>query len=172
MKSYILILFSICTLTMHSQWLWDFGVNASAANYLGDIGGGAGTRRDFVSDLKLAKTRWNFGGFARYKYSPKISLKLAMDYIRLEGDDALSANPGRRFRNFNFRNDVYDLALTGEYFSMKTMTLETRTVIVMASELMFLQVLVDFILILKHFTEENGLPCSLMPQKEFNTEKL
>lgn len=116
MKSYILILFSICTLTMHSQWLWDFGVNASAANYLGDIGGGAGTRRDFVSDLKLAKTRWNFGGFARYKYSPKISLKLALDYIRLEGDDALSTNPGRRFRNFNFRNDVYDLALTGEYF--------------------------------------------------------
>lgn len=116
MKLYILLIFSICTMSLKSQWLWDFGVNASAANYLGDIGGGAGTRRDFVSDLKLAKTRWNFGGFARYKYSPKLSVKLALDYLRLEGDDKLSANPGRQARNFNFRNDIYDLGLTGEYF--------------------------------------------------------
>lgn len=116
MKLRILLLFTICTLSMQSQWLWDFGVNASAANYLGDIGGGAGTRRGFVSDLKLAKTRWNFGGFARYKWRPKLSLKLAVDYLRLEGDDALSSNPGRRFRNFNFRNDIYDVGFTGEYF--------------------------------------------------------
>lgn len=116
MKLYILLLFSIFTLSMQSQWLWDFGANVSAANYLGDIGGKGGTRRDFVADLKLAKTRWNFGGFARYKWRPKLSLKLAVDYIRLEGDDKLSSNPGRRFRNFNFRNDIYDVGLTGEYF--------------------------------------------------------
>ena len=66
--------------------------------------------------MKLAKTRWNFGGFARYKWRPKLSLKLAVDYLRYEGDDKLSANPGRRLRNFNFRNDVYDVGLTGEYF--------------------------------------------------------
>jgi hypothetical protein len=116
MRIYILIIFSICAFSLKSQWLWDFGVNASAANYLGDIGGKAGTRKDFVADLKLAKTRWNFGGFARYKWRPKLSLKLAVDYLRLEGDDALSTNPGRRFRNFNFRNDIYDVGFTGEYF--------------------------------------------------------
>ena len=116
MKFYILILFTICTMTIKSQWLWDFGANASACNYLGDIGGKDGTRRDFVADLKLAKTRWNFGGFARYKWRPKLSLKVAVDYLRLEGDDALSTNPGRRFRNFNFRNEIYDLGVTGEYF--------------------------------------------------------
>jgi len=116
MKLYILLLFSVFTLSMQSQWLWDFGVNVSAANYLGDIGGGAGTRRGFISDMKLAKTRWNFGGFARYKWRPKVSLKLALDYLRLEGDDKLSANPGRQMRNFNFRNDIYDLNVTAEYF--------------------------------------------------------
>lgn len=116
MKHFIVLLFLICTVSLKSQWLWDFGINACAANYLGDIGGGAGTRKDFVADLKLAKTRWNFGGFARYKWRPKVSLKFAVDYLRLEGDDALSANPGRRFRNFNFRNDIYDAALTAEYF--------------------------------------------------------
>lgn len=116
MKRTLFLLFTICTVSMHAQWLWDFGVNASAANYLGDIGGKEGTRKDFVSDIKLAKTRWNFGGFARYKWRPRISLKLALDYLRLEGDDKLSTNPGRMYRNFNFRNDIYDLGATAEYF--------------------------------------------------------
>jgi hypothetical protein len=117
MRIYLLaILFFVSTLSLKSQWLWDFGVTASGANYLGDIGGKAGTRRDFIADIKLAKTRWNFGGFIRYKWRPRLSLKLALDYLRLEGDDKLSTNPGRRFRNFNFRNDIYDLGFTGEYF--------------------------------------------------------
>jgi hypothetical protein len=116
MKLYVLIMLFVCTLSMKSQWLWDFGVNASMANYLGDIGGKEGTAKSFVSDIQLAKTRWNFGGFARYKWRPKVSLKLALDYIRVEGDDKLSANPGRMYRNFNFRNDIIDLGATGEYF--------------------------------------------------------
>ena len=115
-KLSLILVFSFFIHTVKSQWLWDFGVNASAANYLGDIGGGAGTRKNFVSDMKLAETRWNFGGFVRYKWRPKLSLKLAVDYLRLQGDDKLSANPGRQARNFNFRNDVYDVGFTGEYF--------------------------------------------------------
>jgi hypothetical protein len=99
-----------------SQWLWDFGGTAAAANYLGDIGGKEKDGRKGFADLKLAKTRWNFGGFARYKWRPKISFKASVDYLRLEGDDALSTNPGRKYRNFNFRNDIADMAVTAEYF--------------------------------------------------------
>lgn len=116
MKQIFVLILLVFSMSLKSQWLWDFGINASAANYLGDIGGKEGTRRDFVADLKLAKTRWNFGGFVRYKWRPKVSLKFAVDYLRLEGDDKLSTNPGRRYRNFNFRNDIYDVAFTGEYF--------------------------------------------------------
>ncbi len=97
-----------------SQWLWDFGIAAGVSNYLGDIGGDEKPRRDFLADMKLAETRWNVGGFARYKWRPKISIKLAFDYIRLEGNDKLSSNAGRHYRNLNFRNDVLDLALTGQ----------------------------------------------------------
>ena len=112
--SIILIVFVVST--SKAQWLWDYGVTVGVSNYLGDIGGKEKTRRDFVADMKLAKTRWNVGGFARYKIKPKVSLKLALDYLRLEGDDKLSTNPARNYRNLNFRNDVFDLALTGEYF--------------------------------------------------------
>ncbi len=117
MKKLVLFIFlSFITSSAFSQWLWDYGVSAGVSNYLGDIGGREKTRRDFVADMKLAKTRWNVGAFVRYKWRPRVSLKLAFDYLRIEGDDKLSTNPGRNYRNLNFRNDMLDLALTGEVF--------------------------------------------------------
>lgn len=115
-KIAVLFLFFTLSLNMKSQWLWDYGFSLGASNYLGDIGGKEKTRRDFISDMKLAKTRWDAGIFVRYKWQPRLSLKMAFDYIRIEGDDKLSTNPGRHYRNFNFKNDILDLSLTGEFF--------------------------------------------------------
>lgn len=117
MKKIILSIFLIfCFSISYSQWLWDYGFAVGASNYLGDIGGKEKARRDFVMDMKLAKTRWNVGAFVRYKWRPKVSIKLAFDYLRIEGDDKLSSNLGRHYRNLNFRNDMFDLGLTGEWF--------------------------------------------------------
>ncbi|MBI3520291.1 MAG: outer membrane beta-barrel protein [Bacteroidetes bacterium] len=117
MKNIFTIIFILClTLTSKAQWLWDYGVSVGVSNYLGDIGGKEKTRRDFVADMKMAKTRWNVGGFARYKVHQKLSVKLALDYLRIEGDDKLSSNPARNARNLNFRNDMFDLELTGQVF--------------------------------------------------------
>lgn len=117
MKKFTLfVIIIISSLTTNAQWLWDYGINIGATNYLGDIGGKEKTRRDFIADMKLSETRWNVGGFVRYKWRPKISLRLAFDYIRVEGDDKLSSNPGRNYRNFNFKNDLFDLGLTGHWF--------------------------------------------------------
>jgi hypothetical protein len=99
-----------------AQWLWDYGATLGASNYLGDIGGKEKTRQNFVSDIKLTQTRWNVGGFVRYRAAGNLSYKLAVDYIRLEGDDKLSSNPGRNYRNFNFKNDIIDLSCTLNYF--------------------------------------------------------
>jgi len=117
MKKLIYLLLFICFSTeFQAQWLWDYGVSVGATNYLGDIGGKEKTRRDFVSDIKLSKTRWNGGLFARYKWREKISLKFAFDYLRIEGNDNLSTNQGRRFRNFNFKNDIFSLSTTAQFF--------------------------------------------------------
>lgn len=115
-KILLLSIFIISVSGIRAQWLWDYGGSIGATNYLGDIGGKEKTRRDFVADMKLSKTRWNSGIFARYKWRPNISLKLAFDYMRIEGDDKLSTNPGRRFRNFNFKNDIFALSQTAEWF--------------------------------------------------------
>ncbi len=101
---------------LHAQWLWDYGGGIGVSNYLGDIGGQDKTRRDFVYDMKLAETRWNIGAFVRYKTRvPNVFLKAAFDYIRIQGDDKLTTNPARHYRNLNFKNDIFNLSLTGEY---------------------------------------------------------
>lgn len=110
-KLAFIIIFAF-SITVKSQRLWDYGMAVGVSNYLGDIGGKEKTRRDFVADMKMSKTRWNVGGFVRYKWKPKISLRLALDYLRIEGNDKLSSNPARNARNLNFRNDVFDLGFT------------------------------------------------------------
>lgn len=116
MKRILYLLIFLTSANLKAQWLWDYGGSVGATNYLGDIGGKEKTRRDFVSDMKLSKTRWNGGLFARYKWRDKISLKTAFDYMRVTGDDKLSTNPGRMYRNFNFRNDIFALSQTAEIF--------------------------------------------------------
>ena len=115
-KFFTLILFICFIYNISAQRRMDYGFAIGVSNYLGDIGGKEKTRRDFIADMKMAKTRWNVGGFARFKWKPKVSLKLALDYLRIEGDDKLSTNPARNARNLNFRNDMFDLAATAEYF--------------------------------------------------------
>jgi hypothetical protein len=107
-----LLLFLLLSGNAKAQFNLDVGGTLGATNYLGDIGGGSGNGKKFITDMQLTETRWNVGGFVRYKIKPKSSFRFAMDYIRLEGDDKLSTNPVRRFRNFNFRNDIYDFTLT------------------------------------------------------------
>ncbi len=115
-KSFIIFFILFTTTVTKAQWLWDYGFALGVSNYLGDIGGKEKTRRDFVADMKMAKTRWNVGGFARYKVHQKLSVKVALDYLRIEGDDKLSSNPARNARNLNFKNDIFDLAVTGQVF--------------------------------------------------------
>ncbi len=127
-KILILLFVIVLNFKTFSQYQWDFGVLAGASNYLGDIGGKEKTRRDFVSDIKLAKTRWNTGAFARYRWYDDVYFRAQFDYMRIEGDDKLSSNPGRRFRNLNFRNDILEFNLTTQwhFYQDKDLTVGTQ----------------------------------------------
>jgi Domain of unknown function (DUF6089) len=117
MKKVILILLvTIIPLITNAQYNWDFGVHAGAANYLGDIGGGAGTRKDFVADMKLSKTQITAGAFARYKVNQYISAKGGFNWVRITGADNKSTNPARVGRNLSFQNDILELELVGQVF--------------------------------------------------------
>lgn len=100
---------------LKAQYFWDYGVTMGAANYLGDMGGNELTRRDFVSDMKMTQTHLSSGAFVRYRIHPLFSLKGAVNWCRISGDDKLSSNPARNTRNLNFRNDVIEATVMGQY---------------------------------------------------------
>lgn len=113
---FILALFLFASVDLFSQYLWDFGGHLGASNYLGEMGGKADKRKDFIMDMKLSKTQFTLGAFARYKVNPLLRLKLGGNWVRIEGADNASTNPGRRGRNLSFRNDVYELQFTGQIY--------------------------------------------------------
>jgi len=110
-----------------SQFKWDFGGSLGASNYLGDIGGKDKPRRDFIYDMNLTQTRLAAGGFARYKLTPVISIKTSLNYIRIQGNDALSPNPERFSRNLSFRNNMFELSSVGEYYFYKSSDMSGRS---------------------------------------------
>lgn len=103
----------------YSQYYIDYGISAGVSNYLGEMGGGEGTRRDGFVDMKLNYSRWTLGGFYRYRVSPKFAVKGSLSYIRLSGDDAKTDNPARRARNLNFKNDMFEFLANGELYIYK-----------------------------------------------------
>ena len=119
-KLLLSLVFTFVTLLSgYSQYYIDYGISAGASNYLGEFGGGEGDRRGFVLDMELSYVRWTAGGFFRYRVSPKIGVKAALNYIRLSGDDVESTNPSRRARNLNFKNDMFEFLVNGEFYIYK-----------------------------------------------------
>lgn len=93
----------------------EFGVGSGVSNYLGEIGGGAKAGKPFINDVKLKKSRYNEQLFVRYKFDPLFAVKVSFNYLRITGDDKLTTNPGRHYRNLSFRNDIYDLEATVQW---------------------------------------------------------
>lgn len=106
-----LLLFVSRTLAQRGYKL-EFGVMTGISNYLGEIGGKQGKARPWLLDLKLKKTRWNESAYIRYKFHPVLAVRVDVNYLRIEGSDALSSNPARKFRNLSFKNDIYDFETT------------------------------------------------------------
>jgi len=114
------VLLSFVCLAVFAQrklpYKWEYGGHIFASNYLGEMGGKEKTRRDFIADIKLGQTRYDFGAYARRKFNQDFSVKAQLAYIRIQGADALSTNPGRVGRNLSFFNNLIELGAHGEYY--------------------------------------------------------
>ena len=107
-----LFIFILTGISAQRGYKMEFGGVLGISNYLGEIGGKDEAAKPFIMDMKMAKTRWNPGVFFKYQFHPMIAAKVSFNYLRIEGEDALSTNPGRTYRNLSFRNDIYELNTT------------------------------------------------------------
>lgn len=109
-RIFCFLLFIGSAAPLSAQYRWDFGVGAGFSNYLGEIGGEEEERRDFIFDMKLNRTQYVVGGFARYKFTPTFSFNLGVNYGRIRANDYNSENPARVARNLSFRNNIFEVS--------------------------------------------------------------
>lgn len=114
MKKAIAVALLFVSVSLSAQYQWDYGIKVGAANYLGDIGGQALTRRDFVWDMHWQATRSAWGAFGRYKFSKRLAVAANLDYLAIKDYDRWTTNPPRRARNMNFRNRMVELGARAE----------------------------------------------------------
>jgi hypothetical protein len=90
------------------------GVSLNAMNYFGDI-----TPKPSIPSFRAGATRPNLGLSFTRRFAPRISVRAALAYGRITGDDAKAADqndPDAKFRynrNMNFRNDILELSAVG-----------------------------------------------------------
>jgi len=110
-----IFLASLSTGFAQYKFNFDYGIRAGAANYLGDVGSG-NIARGFVYNMELKDTRWNLGGFARYRFHPLFAVQADLSTVRIQGQDKNSINYARRGRNLSFKNDLVMLNTKLEYY--------------------------------------------------------
>lgn len=117
MKKTLLLFCLIASATFSSaqQYNLGFGVRAGVTNFLGDIGSGD-LARDFVYNMELRDTRWDFGVYTRYRFHPLFAAQVAFDFNRIQGRDSNSDNRERIGRNLQFTNNLLHLNAKLEFY--------------------------------------------------------
>ncbi len=100
----VFALVSTCAISVRAQY-WEAGTYMGFANYKGELNG---------QRLMFSQSGPAMGVYSRLNYSRFLAVKASMTYGRIQGTDAVAADPQLRMRNLNFRSDVLELAVTGE----------------------------------------------------------
>ncbi len=110
---HLLPLFIILILhtSLGAQYL-EVGILGGGANYQGDLSNNSST-------VYLGQTQFAGGVFGRYNIGDFISLRLGLNYTSLSGADANAPVGVFRDRNLNFRTDIYEASLIGEFNIMR-----------------------------------------------------
>ncbi len=107
MKAWFLSLFLL--FPFFSQAQLELGGTVGASNYLGDLA---------PSGLWTSLGEMNFsaGVFARYNVGKWFSARGSFNYAKISADDGNAKNNDfKNYRNLNFRSNIFEFALTGEF---------------------------------------------------------
>ncbi|MBU0488331.1 MAG: hypothetical protein KKA07_06140 [Bacteroidetes bacterium] len=88
-----------------------FGLGAT--NFLGELGGADQIGTNGMRDLEFPATRPLFNIGYLYKLSNNGAVQLDFSYGKLSGNDNLTQEPSRSFRNLHFRSPIVELS--GKY---------------------------------------------------------
>jgi hypothetical protein len=93
---------------------YEFSVGAGMSNFLGELGGANQIGTNYFKDLEWSQTRFALAVGLRYKLSNYFALNSHLTYGRVSGDDKLTTEKFRSYRNLNFFSNIYEFNLNFE----------------------------------------------------------
>ena len=125
MKKFLLgvAVFVTLTITARAQSS-EFGFTLGATEFFGELGGANNIGRPFFWDTEFSQTRWAAGFIYRLNLSGFSSVRFNLFYARIDGDDQATSYDNsfsfyRRFRNLNFKSDIYEFSFQYEQNLMR-----------------------------------------------------
>lgn len=86
-----------------------------STNFLGELGGADREGTNFVRDLEISMTRPLFNLGVRYRITETVATKGMLSYGWLRGNDALTKETFRNYRNLAFRSPLVEFSNQFEY---------------------------------------------------------
>lgn len=115
--SIFIIIFSVETDAQRSRWKmvrWELSAGAGASNFLGELGGANQIGTNYFKDFEWSQTRFGAALGLRYRLSEFFSLNTHITYGSVSGDDKLTEEFYRNYRNLNFRSHILEWNLNFE----------------------------------------------------------
>ena len=121
MKKAVLILLSFIVLSPAvsdaQRWKrqrYEISFGAGITNFLGELGGANQIGTHYFKDLEWSQARLALAVGLRYKLSNYFAFKSNLTYGRVAGDDKLTEEPFRNYRNLSFFSDIYEFNVNFE----------------------------------------------------------
>lgn len=93
---------------------YEFSFGLGVSNFLGELGGANQIGTHYFRDLEFSQTRLAAAVGLRYKLSNYFAFKSNLTYGRVSGDDALTDEKFRSYRNLRFFSDIYEFNINFE----------------------------------------------------------
>ncbi len=93
---------------------YEFSFGLGISNFLGELGAANQIGTNYFRDLEWSLTRMAASVGLRYKLSNYFALKSHLTYGRITGDDKLTTEYFRNYRNLNFFSDIYEFNVNFE----------------------------------------------------------
>jgi hypothetical protein len=90
------------------RYRYEYSIGLGATNFLGELGGANQIGTNYFKDLEWSQTRFAFTTGLRYKLSNYFAFKTNLTYGRVSGDDKLTTEEFRSYRNLSFFSDIFE----------------------------------------------------------------
>jgi hypothetical protein len=97
----------------------ELNIGIGASNFLGELGGANQVGTHFFKDFEFSQTRPAFQIGYRYKLSKAIAVNPHFTYGKVAGDDKLTEEFFRNYRNLSFESPIYELNTNFEFAFIK-----------------------------------------------------